>query len=109
VKPYGANQIEDVVHARGRLNILVYLSSVDQADFMTLRDEIDLMSGSVAQHIKKLDEAGYVLVKKELLPGNSRTTVSITPAGRKALQNYVSTLTGLLSKGRDLMDRKVVE
>ncbi len=95
-KLFGADELEDVVHARGRLNILAYLATVEFADFMTLVDEVNLAKGSVGQHLKKLEDAGYVTLKRELLSNRTRTIVKLTRSGREALQQYLEKLQTLL-------------
>jgi len=95
-KPFDTEELEDVVHARGRLNILAYLATVEFADFMTLVDEVNLAKGSVGQHLKKLEDAGYINVNRQLLSNKTRTIVTLTRPGREALEQYLEKLHNLL-------------
>ncbi len=88
MNPFDTGEIEDVVHARGRLNILAYLSTMDHADFMQIVEAVNLAKGSVAQHLKKLEDAGYVTTRRVLLLNKTKTTCALTREGRKAIDAY---------------------
>ena len=94
-KPFDTDGIEDVVHARGRLNILAYLATVEFADFMHVVDAVNLPKGSVSQHLKKLEDAGYVTMTRTLAPRGTRTKCQLTGAGRKAFDDYIAKVNAI--------------
>ena len=55
-----SRQLDDLVHQRVRLGILAVLSEVRRADFVYLRDALDLTDGNLSRHLHVLEEAGYV-------------------------------------------------
>ena len=91
-------QIDDTLHSRIRLAIVAALVSVEQADFNFLRDTVKTTDGNLSTHIRKLEEAGYVSSKKRFVERKPQTTYKITEKGRRALEEYVSTLEKFLKK-----------
>ena len=68
--------------------ILTYLSAVVSADFTFLLNQTGLTRGNLSTHISRLEEAGYVEVKKEFVDRIPRTLYNLTNSGRKAIQGY---------------------
>ncbi|MDC7684941.1 transcriptional regulator [Asticcacaulis sp. BYS171W] len=87
--------LDPVIHAAGRLQICALLASVDEAEFAVLRDGVGVSDSVMSKHLKQLEDAGYVKVRKATTMGRQRTWLSITPAGRKAFDAHVKELTRL--------------
>lgn len=93
-------RIDDVIHGRMRLGIMVYLADADTADFTELKTVLEATQGNLSVHLKKLEEAGYVAIAKSFRDNKPLTTVSITPDGRKAFSAYLEAIGSLIgSKG----------
>ena len=93
-------KIDEVIHGRMRLGIMVYLADADTADFTELKTVLEATQGNLSVHLKKLEEAGYVAIDKSFKDNKPLTRVSITPIGRKAFGAYLDALGGLIgSKG----------
>ena len=90
-----APAFDPVIHAPGRLQICGILSAVDEAEFATLRDSLQVSDSVLSKHLKQLEEAGYVAVRKLPHAGRQRTWVNLTPAGRKGFAAHVAELTRL--------------
>jgi DNA-binding MarR family transcriptional regulator len=84
-----------VIHAPGRLQICALLSGVDDAEFAMIRDRIEVSDSVLSKHLKQLEEAGYVTLRKAASEGRQRTWISLTSAGRKAFASHVAELTRL--------------
>ncbi|KQR57108.1 transcriptional regulator [Brevundimonas sp. Leaf168] len=91
-------KIDEVIHGRMRLGIMVYLADAEAADFTELKTVLEATQGNLSVHIKKLEEAGYVAVAKSFVKNKPLTRVSITPAGRKAFAVYLEALGGLIGR-----------
>lgn len=89
-------EIDRIVHEPARLKILAYLSLVEGADFTFLVSRIGLTMGNLSAHISKLDEAGYIEIKKEFKDNRPRTLLSLTTAGREAFARYREEMLQLL-------------
>ncbi len=85
--PLMTSEIDKTVHEPARLMILSMLNVVDSADFTFLLNQTGLTRGNFSTHVKKLEEAAYVAVKKEFVDNKPLTTYSITDAGRQALSD----------------------
>lgn len=89
-------RIDDVIHGRMRLGIMVYLADADAADFTELKTVLEATQGNLSVHLKKLEEAGYVAIDKSFVANKPLTRVSITPAGRKAFAAYLEAIGALI-------------
>lgn len=91
-------EIDDVIHGRVRLAIMSYLAGARAADFNELKLKVGGTDGNLSVHISKLEDAGYVRVKKEFLGKKPHTVCEMTEKGRTAFIAYVDRLAGLLNR-----------
>lgn len=89
--------LDDVVHQRIRLGVLVVLHEVRTADFPYLRSVLQVTDGNLGQHIDVLRRNGLVEVTKGYQGKRPRTWVAITRAGDNALRSEIDALRGLLT------------
>ena len=90
--------LDDTIHQRVRLGILAILLESRRADFAYLRDALELTDGNLSQHLRVLEENGYVEIAKTFEGKKTRTWVAATKAGRSALASELSTLRALLKQ-----------
>ena len=83
-----AAELDPVIHAPARLNIVTNLYVVESADFIFLRNITGLTWGNLSAHMSKLEEAGYVEVEKSIVNKKTHTVAALTPKGRKAFETY---------------------
>ncbi len=93
-------RIDDVIHGRMRLGIMVYLADAETADFTELKTVLEATQGNLSVHLKKLEEAGYVAITKSFVNNKPLTSVSITREGRQAFAAYLEAI-GALIGGRE--------
>lgn len=93
-------RIDEVIHGRLRLGIMVYLADADSADFTELKTVLEATQGNLSVHLKKLEEAGYVAIAKSFKDNKPLTRVSITATGRQAFGAYLEALGGLIGGKR---------
>ncbi|MFN3669851.1 MAG: winged helix-turn-helix domain-containing protein [Brevundimonas sp.] len=93
-------RIDDVIHGRMRLGIMVYLADAEAADFTELKTVLEATQGNLSVHLKTLEKAGYVAIAKSFINNKPLTRVSITGEGRKAFAAYLDALGGLIG-GKD--------
>ncbi len=92
-------KIDEVIHGRMRLGIMVYLADVETADFTELKTVLEATQGNLSVHLKKLEEAGYVAIDKSFKDNKPLTRATITPEGRRAFATYLEALGGLIGRG----------
>lgn len=84
-----------VIHAPGRLQICAMLSAADEVEFSVVRDGVGVSDSVMSKHVKQLEEAGHVKVRKAASGGRQRTWLSLTGQGRKAFAAHVAELMRL--------------
>lgn len=92
-------RIDEVIHGRMRLGIMVYLADVETAEFTELKAVLEASQGNLSIHLKKLEAAGYVAIDKSFRDNKPLTRVSITPQGRRAFAGYLQAISGLIGQG----------
>jgi DNA-binding MarR family transcriptional regulator len=80
--------INKIIHEPARLNIMAHLYVIDSADFLFLMRQTGLTFGNLSAHMSKLEEAGYIQIKKEFLGKKPHTMLSLTKKGRTAFEEY---------------------
>jgi len=89
--------LDPLLHSELRLAIMSILLSVEEADFVFLKEQTKSTSGNLSVQIDKLNEAGYIEVKRGFVGKRTRTVCKITPVGVKAFEEYVESLKGYLN------------
>lgn len=93
---FNYQHIDDVIHSRIRLAIMAVLIAVDEADFNFLKEKVQATDGNLSVHLKKLEEAKYVGVKKTFVDRKPQSRYKLTAQGRKAFEAYVAQLEKLI-------------
>ncbi len=88
-------RFDPVIHAPGRLQICAILSAAEEAEFAMVRDAIAVSDSVLSKHLKQLEEAGYIRLRKQAHAGRQRTWLSLTSVGRAAFAAHVAELTRL--------------
>ncbi len=88
--------IDQVIHAPARLMVLTYLYVVESADYIFLLRLTGLTWGNLSTHLAKLEEAGYITIKKEFKGKKPHTTISLTKQGRTAFKEYKKSMQQVL-------------
>jgi DNA-binding HxlR family transcriptional regulator len=90
--------LDRVIHERLRLAIVIALAVHDTLAFSELKAMLDLTDGNLAVHVRKLEEAGYLLVRKQGDGRTARTDYRLTAAGRRALEQYLGHMDALIRR-----------
>lgn len=85
-------ELNPLLHSELRLAVMSLLLSVEEADFVYIREETGATAGNLSVQIDKLNKAGYVEVTKTFKGKMPCTLCRITPEGIKAMQEYVDAL-----------------
>ncbi len=89
----GLNKLFD---HRVRLGIMSILLVNDWVEFTALKDQLDLTDGRLASHIKSLEEAGYIEVRKQFVGRKPNTSYLVTAEGKAAFHKHLDALEALL-------------
>lgn len=82
------NSVDRVLHEPARLLLAALLYPVEDADFLFLLRESGLTKGNLASHLARLEEAGYVVVRKGYQGKIPHTDYRLSAAGRAAFRSY---------------------
>ena len=88
--------LDDVIHGRMRLGIMAYLANNEVADFNELKAVLQATQGNLSVHLRKLEDAGYIVIDKSFLGRKPLTQARITEPGRKAFAAYLSAIAKLV-------------
>jgi DNA-binding MarR family transcriptional regulator len=94
-----ADALDPLIHAPARLRIVVTLAALhpgDSLSFPRLQRMLDLTAGNLITHLRRLEEADYVVSEKTEGGPDAGTSVALTSVGRKALETYADALRGIL-------------
>jgi DNA-binding MarR family transcriptional regulator len=97
-KPNPFQDLDPLIHAPARLNILTNLYVIDSADFIFLKNLTGLTWGNLSAHVSKLAEAGYVEVEKSIINKKTHTVAALTGKGREAFEKYREQMMEVLKK-----------
>lgn len=90
-------ELNPLLHSQLRLAVMSILMSVDEADFVYLKEKTESTAGNLSVQLDKLSTAGYITVNKGFAGKKPRTVCTITEAGRKAFEEYVNDLRQYLN------------
>jgi DNA-binding MarR family transcriptional regulator len=91
--------LNETIHQTVRLRTmaaLVTLAPNEEVEFTYLRDLLEVTDGNLGAHLRKLEEAGYIIINKTFVERKPRTYVSATPNGRKVFNEHVAALQEIL-------------
>ena len=84
--------LNPLLHSELRLAVMSILLSVEEADFVYLKEQTGSTAGNLSVQIDKLSTVGYIAVTKETEGKRPRTVCRITPEGHQAFEEYVEAL-----------------
>ena len=90
-------ELDPLLHSQLRLAIMSILLSVDEADFVYLKQKTEATAGNLSIQLDKLSVAEYISVTKTQEGNRPRTICRITDTGRAAMNRYVEALRSYLT------------
>lgn len=93
-------ELDRIIHERLRLGIVSALAINDSLSFNDLRRLLKTTDGNLSVHARKLEEARYITCSKFFEGRIPRTEYRLTPAGRRALENYIKQMENLIRRTR---------
>lgn len=91
-------ELNPLLHSELRLAIMSVLLSVENADFVFLREQTGATAGNMSVQLDKLQKAGYITIEKGFEGKIPRTTCHITDKGIAAFEEYVAALRSYIGK-----------
>jgi len=88
--------LDPLLHSELRLAIMSLVIATTEAEFGQIREKTGATAGNVSVQLQKLEEAGYIAVKKSFRGKYPLTTCKITRKGINAFEAYVEALKDYL-------------
>ena len=92
----GLDRLDPLLQHRSRLGAMVLLSNVDALSFASLRQALGETDGNLGAQLRKLEEAGYVGVRKEHQDRKPITWYALSKPGRAALKAHLAGMESLI-------------
>jgi len=89
-------KLDPLLHSELRLAIMSLLVSTQKAEFTYIKEKTEATSGNLSVQLTKLEEAGYLKIKKGFKGKMPQTTCLITKKGIEAFEKYVEDLKDYL-------------
>ena len=97
-----APNLDRLIHERLRLGIISALAANESLTFSDLKKLMNTTDGNLSVHARKLEEAGYISCTKFFEGRLPKTEYKLTPAGRNALEKYLSHMESLIRQMRKI-------
>ena len=88
--------LDKLLEHRARLGICVLLSQTEQVSFSRLKELLNETDGNLGAHLRKLEEAGYISLRKEFVERKPVTWYRLSARGRKALKAHLAGLADVI-------------
>ena len=72
----------------------------EKVDFISLKEYLNITDGNLASHIKALENASMIDVKKQFIGRKPNTSYSITKNGKKAFLDHLAALENLIKNSK---------
>ena len=89
-----------VIHEKTRLAIVSALAVNPSLTFNEMKAILKTTDGNVSVHARKLEEAGYLHCRKSFEGRMPKTEYSLTAAGKRALEKYLTHMEALIRATR---------
>lgn len=90
--------LDSTVHGPVRLGILTALQAEGTLDFTTLKKWLGVADGAIGNHLRKLEEVGYISCKKRFVGRRPKSDYTLSKSGREALFSYLQQMQRLIEE-----------
>lgn len=81
--------IDPAFSHRLRTGVMAYLSTAEAADFTELALALAVPNNSLSSHLLRLENVGYIELKRGFMGRKPRTRIIPTAAGKAAWEDYL--------------------
>lgn len=84
--------VDPLLNNRIRAGIIAFVSDRGAVSFVEAADALDLANNSLSSHLRALENAGYVELRRGFFNRKPRTRIVMTPTGRSAWRAHLTAL-----------------
>jgi len=92
----GLEGFQKILGHRCRLGACALLARSDELSFSRLKELLGESDGNLGAHLRKLEDEGYVTIRKEYMNRRPITWYRLTEKGRRSLEVHLAAMHGLL-------------
>lgn len=89
------HRLVDELNHPVRFSLVAALQATDDAEFRTVRDQLQVSDSVLSRQVSLLEQAGLVAVKKGYAGKRPRTWLSLTPRGRDLWAEHLDALRAI--------------
>jgi DNA-binding MarR family transcriptional regulator len=95
-----AGHADRLIYERIRLGILSALSVSESMSVAELKELLRTTDGNLSAHARKLEDAGYIVCKKEFAARMPKTEYSMTTKGKRAFARHLEHMESLIQAAK---------
>jgi len=88
--------LDAVLEHRVRLAVAVLLARHGEVSFAAFKQQLQLTDGNLGAQLRRLEDEGYVALRRDFVERRPVTWYSLTAPGRKALQKHLRALQSVI-------------
>jgi DNA-binding MarR family transcriptional regulator len=89
--------LDPALEHRARLAIGVLLARHGEVSFARFKEQLELTDGNLGAQLRRLEDAGYVSLRRDFVDRRPVTWYRLTAPGRKALDRHMRALQAVLA------------
>lgn len=93
----GFAALDPVLEHRIRLAIAVLLARDGEVSFAAFKRRLQATDGNLGAQLRRLEDEGYITLRRDFVERRPVTWYSLTTAGRKALARHVRALQDMIA------------
>ena len=92
-------QLDPAFEHRARLAIAVLLARHGEISFARFKQELALTDGNLGAQLRRVEEAGYLVLRRDFVERKPVTWYALSRSGRKALGTHLHALRAVIDAG----------
>ena len=84
---------------RARLAIAVLLARHGEISFARFKQELELTDGNLGAQLRRLEDDGYLVLRRDFVERKPVTWYALSQGGRKALDRHLAALRSVIGGG----------
>jgi len=89
--------LDPALEHRARLAIAVLLARHGEISFASFKQQLDMSDGNLGAQLRKLEDAGYISLRRDFVERKPVTWYALTRPGRKALDRHLRALRDVIA------------
>lgn len=93
----GLDGLDPTLEHRARLGIAVLLARHGEISFASFKQQLDMTDGNLGAQLRRLEDDGYIALRRDFVERKPVTWYSLTKDGRKALDRHLRALRDVIA------------